>query len=107
MSEIYEVRSAEEFDALIASDTLVLADFWAAWCMPCKMQTPVLADFASTMGDKIKVVKVNVDENEALALRYGIMSIPALFVFKKGELADKAIGLTSKAELSDLVKKYL
>ncbi|MBS1314878.1 MAG: thioredoxin [Firmicutes bacterium] len=107
MSELYEIGSKEEFESLVAGDTPVLADFWATWCTPCKMQSPILADFAAAAGDKVKVVKVNVDENEALAAQYGIMSIPSLLVFKNGEVVDKKIGLTPKAELSDMVMKHI
>ena len=66
-----------------------------------------VSDFAAAAGDKVKVVKVNVDENEALAAQYGIMSIPSLLVFKNGEVVDKKIGLTPKAELSDMVMKHI
>ena len=84
MSELYEIGSKEEFESLVAGNTPVLADFWATWCTPCKMQSPILADFAAAAGDKVKVVKV-----------------------KNGEVVDKKIGLTPKAELSDMVMKHI
>ena len=73
-------------------------DFWAAWCGPCQMQGPVLDEIAQEY-DNVKIGKVNVDEEQALALHYGITSIPTLMVFKDGEVSDTLVGLRSKEEL--------
>ena len=76
----------------------VLLDFWAAWCGPCQMQGPVLDEIAQEY-DNVKIVKVNVDEEHALALHYAITSIPTLMVFKDGEVSDTLVGLRSKEEM--------
>ena len=81
----------------------VLVDFWATWCGPCRMQTPILEAFAAEHPE-IKVGKVNVDENPELAEKFGIMSIPSLLVFKDGKLAKTAVGLHDKSGLADMVK---
>lgn len=104
---IQEITSEQEFDQAIKSSTPVLVDFWATWCMPCKMLAPIIYEFSQEMGDKIKVLKVDVDEISSLAYRYNIVSIPMVAVFKDGEMLDKTVGLTSKAGLSNLVIKYL
>ena len=81
----------------------VLADFWAPWCGPCRMQGPVLEKFAEANPD-VKVVKINVDDNQELAMQFKIMSIPSMIVFKNGEAVNCAVGLQSKAALEELVK---
>lgn len=105
--EIKNIIGEEEFKKEIAADKPVLVDFWATWCNPCKMQAPILHEFAEEMGDKIKVLKVDVDEVGALCYEYSVESIPTLMVFKGGELVDKTIGLTTKAGLSELIIKHL
>lgn len=89
-------------EVLEAKET-VLADFWAPWCGPCRMQGPVLEKFAESNPD-VKVVKINVDDNQELAMQFKIMSIPSMIVFKNGEAVNCAVGLQSKAALEELVK---
>jgi thioredoxin 1 len=85
---------------------LVLADFWAPWCGPCKMIAPVLEELDSEMGEKVKIVKVDVDENQETAGKYGVMSIPTLIVLKDGEVVDKVIGFQPKEALAELLNKH-
>lgn len=80
--------------------TPVLVDFWAPWCGPCKMIAPALDEIAGEMAGKVKVVKVNVDENQEVAAQFGIRSIPTLMVFKGGKLAATKVGAGSKSDLS-------
>ena len=87
---------------VISSDKPVLVDFWATWCGPCRMQGPVLDEIAAET-DAIKIGKVNVDEEQMLALKFGITSIPTLMLFKDGKEADKLVGLRSKEELKQLL----
>jgi len=108
MNENVRDLNSTEFKELIASCKLpILIDFWATWCGPCRMQSPILHDLADELVGKIVVAKVNVDENEEIASIYGISSIPALMVFSKGEVVDKSIGLTSKAALSAMLIKHI
>lgn len=88
---------------VLTCDVPVLLDFWAEWCGPCKMQTPIIEELAAELGDKVKIGKVNVDEEAALALKYQVMSIPTLIVMDKGVLQQKAIGLQQKAQLIKLL----
>lgn len=80
----------------------VLVDFWAAWCMPCKMLSPAVEAVAEERND-VKVCKINIDEEPELAIRFGVMSIPTLIVFKDGEVANKSIGLISKEDILNLL----
>ena len=92
----------ENFEAeVIKSDITVLVDFWASWCGPCRMLSPIVDEIAEERTD-IKVCKVNVDEQEELAMRFGIMSIPTLIVFKNGEIAKKTMGVQPKAAILGL-----
>ncbi|MFX3623985.1 MAG: thioredoxin [Ectobacillus sp.] len=97
-------------DKTFAAETesgVVLVDFWAPWCGPCKMIAPVLEEIDAEMGDKVKVVKVDVDENQETAAKFGVMSIPSLFVMKDGQVVDKTLGYQPKEALAALVSKHL
>ena len=94
----------ENFEAeVIKSEKTVLVDFWASWCGPCRMLSPVIDEIAEERTD-IKVGKVNVDEQEELAMRFGIMSIPTLIVFKNGEPVRKTMGVQPKAAILGLLE---
>lgn len=100
------ITSVQEFDEVIQSGT-VLVDFFATWCGPCKMLTPVLEELAEEMEGKATIVKVDVDELGDIAARYRIMSIPTLFVFKDGELKEKVVGFQPKSALVKLIERNL
>lgn len=104
---VKEIISKEEFLQEINSDKPVVVDFYASWCNPCKLQAPVLHEFAEEMGDKIKVIKLDVDAVQEIAFNYSVMSIPTIMVFKNSELVEKTVGLTTKAGLSELVIKHV
>ena len=89
---------------VLKSDKPVLVDFWAPWCGPCRMLAPVLAEVTAEKGDKIKVGKVNVDENPELAAQYGISGIPAMLLFKDGKVVATSVGFKPKAELEAFVE---
>ncbi|MCH6267771.1 thioredoxin [Neobacillus citreus] len=86
---------------------LVLVDFWAPWCGPCKMIAPVLEELDAEMGDKVKITKLDVDENPQTASNFGVMSIPTLLVLKNGEVVDKTVGFQPKEALAGLLQKHL
>ena len=102
----YVVLNENNFDNTVANG-LVLVDFWATWCGPCKMLAPTIDAIATEYKDRVVVGTVDVDENEALARRFGIMSIPTLFLFKDGEVVEKLVGYRLKTELEQLLNKYL
>ena len=86
-------------EEVLNSSVPVLVDFWATWCGPCRMLSPVIAQVAKEKADQIKVAKINVDENPELARQYGIRSIPTLMLFKNGELVNTAMGYMPKAQV--------
>lgn len=88
---------------VLNADKTVLVDFWASWCGPCRMVSPIVDEIAEE-NTAIKVGKINVDEQPELAQRFGVMSIPTLIVFKNGKVANQAVGARSKAALLELVK---
>ena len=81
----------------------VVVDFWAEWCGPCRMIAPALEEIAGSLGDKVKIVKLNVDENPQTAAKYGIQSIPTLMIFKDGQMASRQIGAAPKQKLEQWI----
>ncbi len=102
MSAITELNE-ETFDA-VANKGVVLVDFWATWCGPCRMLLPVLEQVAEEIGDEAKIYKVNVEESKNLAAKFAVRNIPALFVLKDGEVVNQFVGVQSKAKLVDALR---
>ncbi|HID11962.1 MAG TPA: thioredoxin [Candidatus Latescibacteria bacterium] len=96
-----------DFDELLRRFPLVVVDFWAEWCMPCRMITPIIRELAEAYRGKMVFAKLNVDENPSTASRYNIMSIPTLLVFRDGELVDQIVGASPRSLLEPRLSKYL
>ncbi|WP_060905625.1 thioredoxin [Streptomyces scabiei] len=92
---------------VLTSDKPVLVDFWAAWCGPCRQLTPSLEAIAAEHGDKIEIVKLNIDENPAIAMQYGVMSIPTMNLYKDGEVVQTIVGAKPKAALERELADHL
>ena len=91
-----KIATNTSFPELLQDDKLVIVDFWAVWCGPCRMLSPLLDEVEEEMADKITVVKVNVDDADEIAMQYRIMSIPTLLFFKNGQIVDKTVGAMPK-----------
>lgn len=104
---VKKVTSAEFEQEVLQSEIPVLVDFWAEWCGPCRMVAPVLDEVDKELGESIKIVKVNVDEEGELAQRYGVMSIPTLMVVKGGEVVETSVGFQPKKELISRIQPHI
>ena len=104
MSEII-IKNQEEFDVIVNGEKVTLVDFFADWCGPCKMLLPTIEEVAKELDGKANVVKVNVDDNEEIAIKLKIMTIPTLMIFKNGEMKEKMIGLRTKQQIIDAIMK--
>jgi len=104
---IVNVMDANFEEEVIGSELPVLVDFWAVWCGPCRMVSPFVEQIAQEYSDRLKVAKLNVDENQGIPAKYGIMSIPTLLLFKGGELKETIVGALPKDKIVDAVSKHL
>lgn len=102
-----ELNEANFEDEVIQSTQPVLVDFWAPWCGPCRSMAPILDDVAKEYEGKVKVGKVNVDQNQALAQKFGVMSIPTLIMYKEGKVAGQMVGYTPKGVLAKKLDQLL
>lgn len=107
MSKPVEVDVYSFDDVVLQSDKPVLVDFWATWCKPCLMVAPILDELAEEYDGQVTFTKVDLDQNQKIAANYGIMSIPALIIFKGGEPVANVVGARPKAELKKLVESVL
>ena len=102
-----QVTDASFDEEVLKSDAPVVVDFWAEWCGPCKMIAPALEEISEEMDGKVKITKLNIDENQDMAMKYGVRSIPMLILFKDGEPMATQVGAAPKGKLSDWIKSAL
>ena len=104
---IVNLSSATFDETVTASDAPVIVDFWAEWCGPCKMITPVLEELAGELADQVTIAKLNVDDNPEVAMRFNVMSIPTLLVFHGGEVRKRLVGAKGKSQLLQELDEFL
>ena len=107
MKKVIEGTDFNFEQEVLESDTPVLVDFWAPWCGPCRIVSPIVEEIAENYEGKIKVVKLNTDENQDTAITYGIRSIPTIGIFKDGQVVDSVIGAVPKQHLEEKIKPHL
>ncbi len=101
------ITDANFQETISKSDSPVIVDFWAEWCMPCKMITPVLEEIAEDYDGKIQIMKMNIDENPDTPQQFGITGIPTLIIFQNGEAVENIIGVVPKTQIEEAIKKYI
>ena len=107
MSALPDVSQSTFPTQVLASDKPVLVDFWAPWCGPCRMLSPVVEKVAGQMGDRVTFVKMNTDENPSVAGQYGIAGIPCLILFKGGQAVDRIVGFVPEGQIRSMLDKHL
>jgi thioredoxin 1 len=107
MSKVLEIND-ENFEGLVLkSEIPILVDFWAPWCGPCKLLGPTLEEISNEYSGKIEIVKINIDDNQQMAAKYGIKSIPTMLIFNKGELKNQLVGSMPKKDIEDILSQEL
>lgn len=107
MSEVLRINDADFESVVVNSDIPVLLDFWAPWCGPCKMIAPVLDELAPEFAGKVKIVKMNVDDNQATPAQFGVRSIPTLLLIKNGQVVATQVGALPKTQLANFINQHI
>lgn len=106
-NNVVEVTDRDFEELVVNSSAPVLVDFWAAWCGPCRMVAPIVESLAGELAGSLTVAKLNVDENQGTAARFGVMSIPTLILFKEGQAVERLVGYMPKAEIKKRLERHL
>ncbi|AAC21757.1 thiol reductase thioredoxin [Haemophilus influenzae] len=107
MSEVLHINDADFESVVVNSDIPILLDFWAPWCGPCKMIAPVLDELAPEFAGKVKIVKMNVDDNQATPAQFGVRSIPTLLLIKNGQVVATQVGALPKTQLANFINQHI